>query len=291
MATSRRDFLKLSGHVATGTLLIYTAKGLVTGENETPNAKAEGEEAYADYDPKAHEWVFVVDTIKCIGCGRCARACKIENNVPWDKNANRTWIERYQFHEDEFITVDSPDGGVNGFRDEIGLPLFSTGRPATSAKPVSEAEHSQETVVKSFFVPKLCNQCKKPPCVQVCPVGATYQTVDGVTLVNQKKCIGCRYCIQACPYGARYLLPAGDRTPTGQAHVVDKCTWCYHRITRGLKPACVEACPVDARLFGDMADLEDPVGLLVKQNRMNVLKPDLGTQPMVKYIALDEAVV
>jgi len=118
--------------------------------------------------------------------------------------------------------------------------------------------------------------------VQVCPVGATYKTKDGVVLIDRARCIGCRYCIQACPYGARYLDP--------RYHVVDKCTWCYHRITKGLLPACVEVCPVGARVFGDLRDPESPVRKIIQAERVNVLKPDLGTKPQVYYVGLQEGV-
>jgi len=134
-------------------------------------------------------------------------------------------------------------------------------------------------VVRTFFVPKLCNQCAHPPCVQVCPVGATFQTKDGVVLVDEKRCIGCRYCIQACPYGARYLNP---RTRTA-----DKCTFCYHRVTKGLLPACVEVCPTEARIFGDMKGRADRLVRFERVNMIGVLKPDLNTEPKVLYAHLD----
>ena len=104
----------------------------------------------------------------------------------------------------------------------------------------------KDRIDKAFFVPKLCNQCDKPPCVQVCPVGATYQTADGVVLVDRKWCIGCGYCIMACPYGMRFFHP--------QYHVAEKCNFCYHRINKGMKPACVQACPTGARRIGNIKD-------------------------------------
>ncbi|HEY5190945.1 MAG TPA: 4Fe-4S dicluster domain-containing protein, partial [Candidatus Deferrimicrobium sp.] len=131
----------------------------------------------------------------------------------------------------------------------------------------------------SFFVPKLCNQCASPPCVQVCPVGATFQTKDGVVLVNEKTCIGCRYCIQACPYGARYLHPA--------TRTADKCTFCYHRISHGLLPACVEVCPTQARIFGDLNAAASPMSRFLRMNKIHVLKPGLNTEPKVYYANLD----
>ncbi len=300
MAISRRRFLKLGTHAAFGGMLVYTLRGLIPGNNGGPsNADAEADAAWAGYDAKDHAWGFIVDTMKCIGCGLCARACKLENNVPWVPEANRTWVERYRFRKDGEVLVDSPSGGINGFYNPAGnerivveptVNYNENGLPNVVPLPNDSDEVAPEELEKSFFVPKLCNQCEKPPCVQVCPVGATYKTDDGVVLVNQDRCIGCRYCIQACPYGARYLVPSGDVTPTGQANVADKCTWCYHRITKGLKPACVEACPVGARKFGDLNDPESDVSKLLETARIQVLKPDLGTKPRTKYIGLDEAV-
>ena len=297
MDSSRRTFLKLGCHAAVGGLLVATTRSWFTADG-SGTAQAASDDNYGNYDPKAHAWAFVVDTTKCIGCGRCARACKAENNVPYEASCNRTWIERYRFTDDDEVYVDSPAGGINGFAgasaaassDEGSKAGHPTGLPAWTVSD-DDGDGEAEPIVKSFFVPKLCNQCEHPPCVQVCPVGATYKTEDGIVLVNQKKCIGCRYCIQACPYGARYLVPDGDRTPSGQINVADKCTWCYHRITRGLKPACVEACPVGARQFGDLRAKDNPIAPILASKRIDVLKPDLGTRPRVKYIGLDEAVV
>ncbi|MEK7260913.1 MAG: 4Fe-4S dicluster domain-containing protein, partial [Pseudomonadota bacterium] len=138
-------------------------------------------------------------------------------------------------------------------------------------------------IEKAFFVPKLCNQCEHPPCVQVCPVGATFRTPDGVVLIDHNYCIGCQYCVQACPYGVRLF---------NHAHgVTDKCTWCYHRIARGLKPACVEVCPTNARIFGDQNDPESPISKFIRENRTRVLKPEMGTSPNVFYVGLDKEVM
>jgi Fe-S-cluster-containing dehydrogenase component len=212
-----------------------------------------------------HQWAFVVDTTKCIGCGKCAEACKAENNVPAEHEFNRTWVERYVVSNKGETFVDSPDGGIHGF----------------SSAPAN-IKYQGIKITKSYFVPKLCNQCENPPCVQVCPVGATYRTDDGVVLVNRSRCIGCRYCIQACPYGARFLDP--------RYHVADKCTWCYHRISQGRNPACVDMCPVGARMFGDLNDPNSASSQALKNKRISVLKPSLGTQPQVFYVGLEEEV-
>jgi Fe-S-cluster-containing dehydrogenase component len=117
----------------------------------------------------------------------------------------------------------------------------------------------------------------------VCPVGATFRTPDGVVLIDHDYCIGCQYCVQACPYGVRLF--------NHEFGVTDKCTWCYHRIVRGLQPACVVACPVDARIFGDQNDPESPISKFIRENRTRVLKPEMGTSPNVFYVGLDKEVM
>jgi Fe-S-cluster-containing dehydrogenase component len=156
--------------------------------------------------------------------------------------------------------VESPNGGKDGFG------------------PV----HVSFTATKSFFVPKICNHCKATPCTQVCPVGASYRTKDGVVMVDAKRCIGCAYCVQACPYGSRFLSPV--------THTAEKCTWCYHRITKGLKPACVTVCPTGTRQFGDMLREDDPVRQAIEHERVSVMQPHLLTEPQCFYIGLDKEV-
>jgi Fe-S-cluster-containing dehydrogenase component len=107
-------------------------------------------------------------------------------------------VERFVQTDEGDVYVDSPMLGLTGSPPEVN------------------EKYENQKITKSFFVPKLCNQCEKPPCVQVCPVSATFKTDDGIILVNRDKCIGCRYCIQACPYGSRY------QTHTSTGH---KCTW------------------------------------------------------------------
>jgi len=222
------------------------------------------------YDPTKHKWLMCIDTNKCIGCGLCAEACKKENGVP-EGPYFRTWIERYIIRKPEKgagrtrgeTIVDCPNGGMHGFPE--------------SPVPKDQIEHS-------FFVPKLCNLCENPPCVQSCPVGATFTAPDGAVLVDRNYCIGCAFCIQACPYGARFLNPV--------TKTAEKCTLCYHRITRGLKPACVEVCPTQARIFGDLKNPvpDDPLQKFYENNRVQVLKPHLGTEPRVLYAGLDKEV-
>jgi Fe-S-cluster-containing dehydrogenase component len=216
-------------------------------------------------------WAFLVDTHKCVGCGFCVKACKLENEVPYDANVTRTWVERYVLTKEGRVYADTPKGARDGF--------------TTSKIDLGEGHYhdiKKEDIEKAFFVPKLCNQCENPPCVQVCPVGATYQTADGVVLVDRKWCIGCGYCIMACPYGVRFFHPV--------YHVAEKCNFCYHRITKGLKTACVQACPFGARMIGNIKDPNDPVRKIIMTERVGVLKSEYGTKPQVYYIGLDEEV-
>jgi Fe-S-cluster-containing dehydrogenase component len=211
-----------------------------------------------DYNPFEHHWGMAIDVNRCIGCGRCVQACKVENDVPDEPYFFRTWVERYHIFEDGTVEVDSPNGAIEGF--------------------TKKAEFSQN-VIRSFFVPKLCNQCDNPPFVQVCPVGATFKTPDGVILIDPEHCIGCGYCIQACPYGARFINP--------ETNTVDKCTFCYHRLVKGMAPACVEACPTQARIFGELDKKSSPLMRFKRMNKVGVLKPALNTEPKVIYANLD----
>ena len=209
-------------------------------------------------------YAMVVDVDKCIGCGKCVIACKTENDVPAELPISRTWIEGY-----------SVETGVPFSKTEVQKIVMNT-----VENPFLDADWKFEEV---FYVPKLCNQCSNAPCLNVCPVYARFYTEEGVVLVDKNTCIGCKYCITACPYGATYLHP--------EQKVTDKCTFCYHRVKRGLQPACVLACPTDARVFGNVNDRNSEVYRLLKENRVAVLKPEEGTFPRVFYINLDTSVV
>jgi tetrathionate reductase subunit B len=135
----------------------------------------------------------------------------------------------------------------------------------------------------SYMLPRLCNHCEEPPCIPVCPVGATFQRADGIVVVDGERCVGCAYCVQACPYDARFI-----NHDTGKA---DKCTFCAHRLDAGLLPACVETCVGGARIFGDLNDAGSQVRQLLEQsknkNKVKVLKPEMGSKPHVFYLGLD----
>src|SRR3990172_12793467 len=154
------------------------------------------------------------------------------------------------------VTIDSTNGGHDGF----------------------DPKETGDDITKGFFVPKLCNHCTHTPCVQLCPVGASYRTPDGVILVDEKRCIGCGYCVQACPYGSRFIHPI--------THSATKCTFCYHRITKGLLPACVQSCPTGTRRFGDRKRPGDPVVEMVATMQVRRLKPELLTGPNCYYLGM-----
>lgn len=270
---ARRLFLRKIGAAAVaGAATAATGAGLMRKAAAKPQAAAAQKPfPTADYDWTKHRWAFGVDATKCIGCLRCVEACKRENDVPLSAHQFRTWVERYVYLEgEEKARIDSQ-------QDPVNIAASGSEGEYRFANRYKDAK-----VEKAFFVPKLCNQCTNPPCVQVCPVGATYKTKDGVVLIDHDYCIGCRYCVQACPYGARYF--------NEEKGVSDKCTWCYHRITKGLQPACVEVCPVGARVFGDREDRDSPISLFIRNNRVNVLKPDTGNEPNVFYVGIDKEV-
>lgn len=207
-----------------------------------------------------HHWAMLIDLRKCIGCQYCVYACQAVNDVPDDMRWN-------VYHPE--VT-------------DTGIPFHMT-RP--------------------------CLHCNDAPCVSVCPTRATWQRDDGLVVMDYQLCIGCRYCQVACPYDARSFNwqeregPSGyqpewgnaevDRRPRG---VAEKCTFCIHRIDRGLAqglvpgedrpatPACVNICPVEARVFGDLNDPDSKISRLLKELPTFRLREDLGTEPNVYYV-------
>ncbi len=263
---NKREFLK-------SLLLLLHAGGFVgalarwAGAKETVGKEGEGKapggtdakgEANGKHDPARHWYGMGIEIDKCIGCSRCVDACKVENAVPPEPFFFNTWLERYVIAKDGEAVVES----IN-----------------VKGKSSREMRQDDGEVIRSFFVPKLCNQCANPPCVQVCPVGATFSTKDGVVLVDANRCIGCGYCIQACPYGARYLHP--------ESRIAQKCFFCYHRVVQDLLPACVEVCPTQARIFGDLKSKASRLVRFARMNKIHVLKPSLNTEPKVYYAQLD----
>ncbi len=255
MGLTRREFLMTTLRGAAASALPLAAFRFLTRS-----------EARAAVEGAKVRWGFLVDTYKCVGCGFCVKACKLENEVPYDAPVTRTWVERYVILKDGRMLADTPLGARDGF----------------TGMEVQGVQVRKREIAKAFFVPKLCNQCENPPCVQVCPVGATYQAPDGVVLIDRSWCIGCGYCIMACPYGVRFFHPV--------YRVAEKCTFCYHRISKGMKTACVDACPFGARQLANLKDPNDPVTRVILTQRVAVLKDEYGTKPQAYYIGLDENV-
>ena len=240
--TTRRNFLINSG-------------ALIGGVVATTLIKPFNSVIIAAEEPKAElPWYGIgIDIEKCIGCGKCANACKNENDVPREPFFFRNWVEQYTIKNDGTIKVESPNGGIDGFKQSV----------------------PDEEIFKTFFVPKMCNHCAKSPCIQVCPVGATYDSPEGVVLVDDKYCIGCRYCVQACPYGCRFIHPVKN--------VASKCTLCYHRLKKGLDPACMENCPTGARMYGNLRDMDSEIVKFLKEHSTQVLRPNLNTGSKLYY--------
>ncbi len=179
--------------------------------------------------------------------------------------------------------------------------------PGVSYNVVVEEEHGEFPNVTRTNLPRPCMQCENPPCVQVCPVSATYKMDDGIVNIDYDRCIGCRYCSIACPYGARYFdfgedygdefmedgeitspeygvdrgSREGKKSPIGN---VRKCTFCYHRLGRGEEPACIETCVGDARNMGDLNDQDSEVAQMANSSRAFQLKEEEGTDPNVYYL-------
>jgi len=170
----------------------------------------------------------------------------------------------------------------NGWRD--------TGRPETDAQWIRKLTVKNPNNGSTFSLPMLCQHCANPPCVDVCPTGASFKRADGIVLVDKHTCIGCRYCVMACPYNARSfvhepLMDQKPHAPRGKG-TVESCTLCVHRIDAGRTPACVEACndtAGGAMLFGDLNDPSSEIAKRVAAYRTTRIRADLGCDPGVYY--------
>ena len=207
---------------------------------------------------------MVIDPRKCLEAGECTKcldACHALHNVPAIRDRAREvkWIWKERF-EDAF--------------------------------PSLQTEHPPDAL-RDRPVMVLCNHCDNPPCVRVCPTQATWKRGDGIVMMDWHRCIGCRYCVAGCPYGSRSFNWSDPRPsiarinpgfPTRTKGVVEKCTFCDERLARGEPPACVEACPARALVFGDLDDPESEVRSLLRARFAIRRKAELGTRPAIYYI-------
>lgn len=156
------------------------------------------------------------------------------------------------------------------FENNIPTGVFRTWVP--------DVELGTYPQTRRAFLPRLCNHCERPSCIEVCPAGATWQRKDGIVEIDYDLCWGCGACVNACPYDARFINPV--------TKTADKCTFCSQRVDQGLLPACVETCVGGARQFGDLNDPNDPVTRQILTETVQQLKPDTGNEPRVFYIGL-----
>jgi len=256
--TTRRGFLKVAGAAAIG-----------LGARPVLDAIASRVPQAVPVPPApaltARRWAMVVDTRRCLrerGCRECVAACHSKHNVPDFGNPKDEvkWIWKEDFE--------------HAFPDE--------------------GHEFQAAELRGQDMLLLCNHCDSPPCVRVCPTQATWRREsDGLVMMDMHRCIGCRYCMAACPYGSRSFNWRDPRThiaridetyPTRTRGVVEKCTFCEERLSRGLMPACVEACPARAMAFGDLEDAGSEVRVLLASHVSIRRRQGLGTQPEVYYL-------
>jgi tetrathionate reductase subunit B len=176
---------------------------------------------------------------------------------------------------------------VTACNTENGL---SGGTKETDSQWIRKVELKDMRTGKTASLPMMCQHCESPPCVDVCPTGASFKRADGIVLVDRHICIGCRYCMMACPYKARSFVhePLTDQNPDvprGKG-CVESCTMCVQRVDRGEKPACVEACATagtNAIIFGDLNDPESEISKKIATYATKQVRADLGLNTGVRY--------
>lgn len=275
----RREFIKYSAgiigllvadkYIDSSSLLRSTDTDKVKGRAIKENKILAIDGLATVADPK-NKFAMVIDVGACIGCRRCMWGCKEENNIP--DTISPLWIEVFELKS---------GGSVTGHPSPQDLKAG-----ATTAYTESPREGR-------WYMAVQCNHCSHPPCVKVCPTGATYKDKDGLVLMDYEKCIGCRLCVVACPYSARRFnwfkpeVPAdkvNPLVPVRPLGVVEKCTFCVHRVRQGKLPRCVEVCPVRARHFGNLNDPESEVSNILQDNLSFRLLEELNTDPNISYI-------
>lgn len=210
---------------------------------------------------------YALSLDRCRGYRDCVHACVKENNVSRDP-------------EMQYIRVLEIDRGE-----------WNLAEADTRYEPDLVPEPGKA------YLPMQCMHCENPPCVSACPVKATWKEPDGIVVIDYDTCIGCRYCATACPYGARRfnwstpnLPPSEVNTDTHYlgnrprpAGVIEKCNFCIHRVREGKNPACQEACPTGARVFGNLLDPESDIRYVLEHKTVFRLKEELGAEPKFWY--------
>ena len=196
---------------------------------------------------------------------------------------------RWGFLIDTTKCADDCQACVTACNEENGLTGFN--RPETDAQWIRKVTLKNKKTKYSFSLPMMCQHCAHPPCVDVCPTGASFKRADGIVLVDKHICIGCRYCMMACPYKARSFVheTITDQVPDvprGKG-TVESCTLCVHRVDRGDIPACAEACAKTeegpAILFGDLNDPESDIAKRVASENSTQVRADYRLDPGVRY--------
>ena len=214
------------------------------------------------------EFGYVLNIGRCIGCRKCVYGCMAENNT--SRNPQVQYIRVLKLK-----------------KGSIDLETASHDYPDNEA---ADPDY--------VYMPVQCHQCRKPPCVKVCPVKATWMEKDGVTVVDYNWCIGCRYCQAACPYHARRFnwspttISAEEINPNmgylsnrlRPLGVMEKCHFCLQRTRNGFYPACHDVCPTGARKFGNLRDENSEIRKIIERERVYVLKQEVGTIPRFYYV-------
>jgi Fe-S-cluster-containing dehydrogenase component len=209
---------------------------------------------------------YALDISRCQGFGECVRACREENNLGEDFS----YIKVLELDKGAGVDTANADRDYAKHRETVPAP-------------------------GKMYMPVSCMQCDNPPCVNACPVEATWREKDGIVVIDYDWCIGCRYCQAACPYEARHFNwsdPKAELTQTETHYlgnrprprgVVEKCTFCVQRTREGRLPACQEACPTGARVFGNLLDPNSEIRAVLATKTVFRLKEDLGTEPKFWY--------
>ncbi|WP_455201033.1 sulfate reduction electron transfer complex DsrMKJOP subunit DsrO [Kaarinaea lacus] len=196
---------------------------------------------------------------------------------------------RWGFLIDTTKCLDNCEACVTACNEENGLTGFD--RPETDAQWIRKVTLRNKQTNHSLSLPMMCQHCEHPPCVDVCPTGASFKRADGICLVDKHICIGCRYCMMACPYKARSFIHETltdqlPEMPRGKG-TVESCTLCVHRVDRGEIPACAEACAQTeegpAILFGDLNDPNSDIARRLASERSTAVRADLRLNPGVRY--------